>query len=194
MPYTTLLTSQRTLCSGGVCSLARCESDSNWPFTRMPLHNSSSSLSERRDPVKGHMCVHLRPFGKAASVRQARRPPWHFSDNVCRSLTPGSGGIRLISSAARARAATGHIIMGGADHHLGSHKKKTITSRADASTEDEVCYPPGFSPAEPTVHADLLSRLLWYGHPAEDSYSSVVRCLKSFTKRVQKKVDSSLIL
>lgn len=71
---------------------------------------------------------------------------------------------------------------------------QTITSRADASTEDEVCYPPGFSPAEPTVHAGLLSRLLRYGHPAEESYSSAARCLKSFTERVLKKVDSSLIL
>lgn len=69
----------------------------------------------------------------------------------------------------------------------------TTPSEADAPTEDEVGFPPGFGPAEPTTDADLLSMPPRDGHPIEDSDNSVAHRLKSFTKGVLKNVDTPLI-
>jgi hypothetical protein len=63
----------------------------------------------------------------------------------------------------------------------------------DASTKDAVGYPPGFDLAEPTAATDLLSTPPRDNHPTEGNENSTARRLKSFTKQVLKKVNSTLI-
>ena len=53
--------------------------------------------------------------------------------------------------------------------------------------------PPGFSPAEPVVVADMFVTPPWEDRMVDVSDSSAARRLKSFTRRMLKKVDSSLI-
>ena len=67
---------------------------------------------------------------------------------------------------------------------------QTTKPGADAPTEEEAAYPPGFSSAEPMAHDGLLITPPWDSPLAKDSDNSVARRLKSFTKRVLKKVDS----
>jgi hypothetical protein len=60
-------------------------------------------------------------------------------------------------------------------------------------TEDKVDGPPGFGLVEPTADVDMFSTPPRDGHLVDVSDSSATRRLKSFTKRVLKKVDSPLI-
>ena len=66
---------------------------------------------------------------------------------------------------------------------------QTTTSGADAPTEDGS---PGFSPGEP-VDADMFRMPPWDDHTVDISDSSAACRLKSFTRRMLKKVDSPLI-
>lgn len=59
--------------------------------------------------------------------------------------------------------------------------------------EDGAGYPSGMGPAEPTANADQLSTTSRDGHSAKDNDNSTARHLKSFTKRVLKKVNSLLL-
>jgi hypothetical protein len=63
---------------------------------------------------------------------------------------------------------------------------QTTKSGANAPIEDEAAYAPGFGQADD----GLLSMLPRDSPSAEDSDNSSVHRLKSFTKRVPKKVDS----
>jgi hypothetical protein len=56
--------------------------------------------------------------------------------------------------------------------------------------EDEVSYPSGFGPPESTADADLFTTLPRDAISAEDNDNSAARRLKSFVKRVLKKIDS----
>jgi hypothetical protein len=67
------------------------------------------------------------------------------------------------------------------------------TSGADAPTQDEVGGPPGFGPAEPTAVVDMFTMPPWGDRTVNVNDSSAARRLKSFTRRVLKKVDSSFI-
>ena len=70
---------------------------------------------------------------------------------------------------------------------------QTTKLGADASTEDEATYPLGFGLTVPMANNGLLSTPPWNSPSTGDSDNSVAYHLKSFTKRVLKKVNSPLI-
>jgi hypothetical protein len=70
---------------------------------------------------------------------------------------------------------------------------QTTTSSADAPTQDEVGDTPSFGPAELTADANIFSTLRREDYAVDVNDSSTARRLKSFTRRVRKKVDSPLI-